>query len=222
MARATPAVRRSFLVPLIVACVASSHWSTISGYEQRPRRVSPDALPALENAFRENDRAQLRGEPPPPSRGRQCRHDRSRRLPIERRDRLLSPTDPRGLWASTVILRSTRTARLNEPGVWISRVSPTALLHVVARDHARTVADLALAPYERTLEPKRLTLIAGAHFAAHTDQFALRKPPQRAGSGSISGPTPSTAATSSHMRMENNDDHTANRWRWPSLGRARQ
>jgi fermentation-respiration switch protein FrsA (DUF1100 family) len=37
---------------------------TISGYEQGLRRVSPDATPALEHAFNEDERAQLRGEAP--------------------------------------------------------------------------------------------------------------------------------------------------------------
>ncbi|MGR4846916.1 MULTISPECIES: alpha/beta hydrolase [Rhizobium] len=37
---------------------------TISGYEQGLRRISPDALPTLEHAFDEDERAQLRGEPP--------------------------------------------------------------------------------------------------------------------------------------------------------------
>src|ERR1700742_548588 len=36
---------------------------TISGYEQGLRRVSPDALPALEHMFNEDERSQLRGEP---------------------------------------------------------------------------------------------------------------------------------------------------------------
>src|SRR5277367_3055244 len=43
-------------------CVVSQV-PTISGYEQGLRRVSPDALPALEQAFNEDERAQLRGEP---------------------------------------------------------------------------------------------------------------------------------------------------------------
>src|SRR5271156_823598 len=37
---------------------------TISGYEQGLRRVSPDATPALEHAFSEDERACWRGEPP--------------------------------------------------------------------------------------------------------------------------------------------------------------
>ena len=60
-----------------------------------------------------------------------------------------------------------------EPGIWITRVSPTPLLLVVARDDKLTVADLALAAYERALEPKRLALIPGGHFSPYLDQFPL-------------------------------------------------
>jgi len=60
-----------------------------------------------------------------------------------------------------------------EPENWISRVSPTPLLLIVARDDRLTVADLALAAYERALEPKRLTLIPGGHFDPYLEQFPL-------------------------------------------------
>jgi fermentation-respiration switch protein FrsA (DUF1100 family) len=60
-----------------------------------------------------------------------------------------------------------------EPGTWISRVSPTPLLMIVARDDKITIADLALAGYERALEPKRLALIPGGHFDPYLDQFTL-------------------------------------------------
>jgi fermentation-respiration switch protein FrsA (DUF1100 family) len=53
-------------------------------------------------------------------------------------------------------LRSTRAARMYEPGAWASRVSPTPLLMVVASEDKVTVADLALAAYERALEPNAL------------------------------------------------------------------
>jgi hypothetical protein len=36
-----------------------------------------------------------------------------------------------------------------------------------------TVTDLALAAYQRALEPKRLQLISGGHFAPYLDQFPL-------------------------------------------------
>jgi len=61
----------------------------------------------------------------------------------------------------------------DEPGAWISRVSPTPLLLVVALYDKVTVADLALAAYERALEPKKLVLIPGGHFDPYQDQFEL-------------------------------------------------
>lgn len=146
---------------------------TISGHEQGLRRVSPDATPALEHAFNEDERAQLRGEPPrrqavvsgdPSVPAAYCSQDAV--------DFYLQPI-PAGLWENEITLHSTRAARMYEPGIWISRVSPTPLLLVVARDDKLTVADLALTAYERALEPKRLALIPGGHFAPYLDQFPL-------------------------------------------------
>lgn len=70
-------------------------------------------------------------------------------------------------------IRTTRAARMYEPGIWVSRVSPTPLLMVVALSDTMTVTDLALAAYQRALEPKRLQLISGGHFAPYLDQFPL-------------------------------------------------
>ena len=39
-----------------------------------------------------------------------------------------------------------------------------------------TVTDLALAAYERALEPKRLALIPGGHFDPYLEQFPLAEP----------------------------------------------
>jgi fermentation-respiration switch protein FrsA (DUF1100 family) len=146
---------------------------TISGYQQGLRRVSPDALPALERAFNEDERAQSRGEPP--RRQAVVSGDASVPAAYRSRDALdfyLQPI-PAGLWENEITLRSTRAARMYEPGNWISRVSPTPLLLIVARDDRLTVADLALAAYERALEPKRLALIPGGHFDPYLDQFPL-------------------------------------------------
>src|SRR3546814_5438661 len=58
-----------------------------------------------------------------------------------------------------------------EPGAYLGFVSPTPLLMVVAlRDHL-TVADAALAAYERALEPKRLVTLPGGHFDAYVADF---------------------------------------------------
>ncbi|MFJ7077579.1 hypothetical protein [Streptomyces sp. NPDC098781] len=78
---------------------------------------------------------------------------------------------PDGVWESQVTVRSTRAARMYEPGIWITRVSPTPLLMVVALNDTLTPTDLALAAYERALEPKRLQLVPGGHFGPYTTQF---------------------------------------------------
>src|ERR1700688_2995312 len=144
---------------------------TISGYEQGLRRVSPDVTPALEQAFDEDERAQLNGEPP----RRQAVVSGDLSVPAAYRsqeaiDFYLQPI-PEGLWKNEVTLRSTRAARMYEPGIWDSRVSPTPLLMIVARDDRLTVTDLALAAYEHALEPKRLALIPGGHFDPYLGPF---------------------------------------------------
>jgi uncharacterized protein len=146
---------------------------TISGYEQGLRRVSPDALPALEHAFNEDERAQSNGEPP----HRQAVVSGDLSVPAAYRSQdainfYLQPI-PAGDWENDITIRSTRAARMYEPGNWITRVSPTPLLLVVARDDRLTAADLALAAYERALEPKRLALIPGGHFDPYLGQFPL-------------------------------------------------
>jgi fermentation-respiration switch protein FrsA (DUF1100 family) len=58
-----------------------------------------------------------------------------------------------------------------EPGIWVGRVSPTPLLMVVGLNDTITLTDLALAAYERALEPKRLELIPGGHFDPYLSSF---------------------------------------------------
>jgi fermentation-respiration switch protein FrsA (DUF1100 family) len=144
---------------------------TISGYEQGLRRISPDASPALEHAFDEDERAQLRGEPP----RRQAVVSADPAVPAAYRSpdalAFYQQPLPAGVWENEITLRSTRAARMYEPGRWIARVSPTPLLLVVARDDRLTVTDLALAAYERALQPKRLTLLPGGHFDPYLGQF---------------------------------------------------
>ena len=55
-----------------------------------------------------------------------------------------------------------------EPGAYISRVSPTPLLLVVAAGDVLTVSDLAIGAYEEAREPKTLVILPGGHFDAYT------------------------------------------------------
>lgn len=80
-------------------------------------------------------------------------------------------------WKNEVTLRSVEMFTEYEPGSYAGFISPTPLLMVVALGDVLTVADLALAAYERALEPKRLVTLSGGHFDAYVKDFdAASKP----------------------------------------------
>ncbi len=144
---------------------------TISGYQQSLRRVAPDQVSALEGAFTEDDRRQFSGSAP----ATQAVVSADPAIPAAYRspDAVAFYTQPvpPGTWDNAVTLRSTRAARMYEPGTFICRVSPTPLLMVVAMQDTVTVTDLALAGYEKALQPKKLVTIAGGHFDPYLTQF---------------------------------------------------
>jgi len=80
-------------------------------------------------------------------------------------------------WKNEVTLRSVEMFTEYEPASYISFISPTPLLMVVARGDVLTVADLALAAYERALQPKHLVTLAGGHFDAYVNDFASASRP---------------------------------------------
>jgi len=75
-------------------------------------------------------------------------------------------------WRNEVTVRSVEMFTEYEPGAYISYVSPTPLLLVVALGDHLTVADEALAAYERALHPKKLVTLKGGHFDAYVADFA--------------------------------------------------
>ena len=144
----------------------------ISGHEAGLRRISPDNTPALEQSFNDDERAQAAGEPP-------------RTVAIVSAD-LTEPAayrSPKAIefylqpgpeelgWQNSVTVRSNRAARLYEPGVWVSRVSPTPLLMIVATEDELTGTDLALDAYERARQPKSVLLVEGGHFDPYLARF---------------------------------------------------
>jgi uncharacterized protein len=144
---------------------------TISGYEQGQRRVPPDAVAALEHQFDEDERAQLRGEPPrlqqivnaDPSVTAAYRTPDAISFYLQRL--------PEGVWKNQVTVRAGRLARMYEPGHWAARVAPTPLLMIVALADNITLTDLQLRAYEQILEPKKLVTIEGGHFDPYLKQF---------------------------------------------------
>lgn len=144
---------------------------TISGYQQSLRRVAPEHVAALEAAFIDDDRRQFRGEAP----AVQAVVGDDPTVPAAYRSAeaisFYTQPVPDGVWDNTMTVRSSRAARMYEPGNWIARVSPTPLLMVVGLRDTVTMTDLELQAYEQALEPKRLVTVDGGHFAAYLDQF---------------------------------------------------
>ena len=144
---------------------------TISGFEQGRRRVRPDATSALEKAFTEDERARFRGEPG--HRQQVVSTDLTVAASYQSQEAVdfYLQKVPEGVWENEVTVRSGRLAQMYEPGEWIARISPTPLLLVVALRDTITLTDLALAAYERALEPKKLVTVPGGHFAPYIAQF---------------------------------------------------
>jgi fermentation-respiration switch protein FrsA (DUF1100 family) len=70
-------------------------------------------------------------------------------------------------WRNEVTLRTVDLLMEYEPGAYIERIAPTPLLMVVAAGDHLTRSDLALAAYNRALEPKQLEVLPGGHFDAY-------------------------------------------------------
>ncbi|MET7690444.1 alpha/beta fold hydrolase [Streptomyces sp. NPDC005483] len=144
---------------------------TISGFEQWQRKVPPERIAAFELAQAEDERALAAGG--------ELRYQTS--IGDDPTDpALYSSPDavrfyrdvvPPGRWNNTVTRRSSRAARLYEPGGWIARVSPKPLMMIVETGETVVPADIQLTAFERALAPKELVLLPGGHFDAYKVHF---------------------------------------------------
>ncbi len=144
----------------------------VSGMEIGLRRVLPEHQAQLERRYDDDERAQLRGHDP----ATVTIVSKDPAVPAlyhapDVVDFYLRPYDSDVPWENRLTLRSSRNSRMYEPGVYINRISPTPLLMIVGRDDTMTPTDMALAAYERALEPKRLELIPGGHFSPYLEEF---------------------------------------------------
>ncbi|NVN09623.1 alpha/beta hydrolase [Nguyenibacter vanlangensis] len=144
---------------------------TIDGFAAGQRRVNPASLSALEESFNEDQRAQLKGAPP--RRQKLVDPDPSVAAQYHTPDtvKFLTQDVPPGMWQNDITIQSNRRARMYEPGRWIDRVSPTPLLMIAVTHDTTAPTDLALAAYERALEPKSLVLMPGGHYSTYLEGF---------------------------------------------------
>ena len=155
-----------------VKCVVSQV-PLISGHANARRLIRADFIAGLQNMFDDDRRARMQGRPPA-------------MIPVVSEN----PAGPAALptpdswawftetgrsrapsWHNEVTLRSIEMFMEYEPGSYISFISPTPLMMVVALGDHLTVSDQALAAYERALEPKRLAMLPSGHFDAYVAGF---------------------------------------------------
>lgn len=74
-------------------------------------------------------------------------------------------------WKNEVTLRTVEMLSEYEPGAWISRIAPTPLLMLVAKDDVLTPTELAIGAFENAREPKKLVVLPGGHFDAYVNGF---------------------------------------------------
>jgi fermentation-respiration switch protein FrsA (DUF1100 family) len=155
-----------------IRCVAAQV-PLISGHRNARRLIRADVIGAVEAMCAEDRLKRYRGELPA-------------MLPVVSED----PAGPCALptpdswqwftdtgrtrassWRNEVTLRSVELFMAYEPGAYIELISPTPLLLVVALGDHLTVADEALAAYERARQPKKLVMLKGGHFDAYVADF---------------------------------------------------
>lgn len=145
---------------------------TIDGFASGQRRIPPGKIAEIDALFIDDERAQARGELPRTQRIA----DADPNVPaqyhtLDTVNFFLQQKVPEGKWANELTIQSNRRARMYEPGRWIDRISPTPLLVVAVTHDTTAPSDLALAAYEKALEPKKLVLMKGGHYAPYFEGF---------------------------------------------------
>ncbi|ARF17621.1 alpha/beta hydrolase [Sporosarcina ureae] len=156
-----------------VRCIVSQV-PTISGSQSSARRVSPIDVPALLNSFYEDRKARMQGgEPTYRKIVPEFEEDEGIYTDKDSVDWYLSSGALSPNWKNEVTIRSIELSRSYNPGNFISLISPTPLLLLVAGDDTITPTDLAVNAFEDAKEPKRLKIIDGHHFTPYLEKFEV-------------------------------------------------
>lgn len=146
---------------------------TVSGYETGLRRIPPHEVRSLDERFNQDERDQLAGKPPVYVPFVDANPDNQAAYRQQGAVDFYLNWAPEDKWTNEVTLQSNRRARTYEPGQWISRIAPTPLLMLVAKDDDVAPTDIALDGFNRAREPKKLVFMDGNHFSPYVEQFEL-------------------------------------------------
>ena len=151
----------------------------IAGYEQFVLNAGPGAIAFIDQMLEEDRRQFLNGGEP----GRVALV----RAPGEPADHFVlfddegtydyltgGPDGPAEGWLNSVTTRSMSRALAYDVRGFMSRISPTPLMMIVAEDDETTPPALAREAYESALEPKELVMISGGHYGVYDPERSLR------------------------------------------------
>ena len=155
-----------------VKCV-TSQVPLVSGHRNARRLIRADMIATVQGMFEEDRKARFEGKPPQMIAVVSDDPNIPCALPTLDAYEFMTETAKKRApaWKNEVTLRSMEMFLEYEPGTYIEHLSPTPLLMVVAAQDHLTVADEALAAYERALQPKKLLLLKGGHFDAYVEDF---------------------------------------------------
>ena len=155
-----------------VKCV-TSQVPLVSGHRNARRLIRADMIATVQGMFEEDRKARFEGKPPQMIAVVSDDPNMPCALPTLDAYEFMTETAKKRApaWKNEVTLRSMEMFLEYEPGTYIEHLSPTPLLMVVAAQDHLTVADEALAAYERALQPKKLLLLKGGHFDAYVEDF---------------------------------------------------
>ncbi len=146
----------------------------VSGHRNARRLIRADMIATVQGMFVEDRKARYGGKPP--GMIAVVSNDSTVPCALPTPDSYEWFTETAKLrapaWRNEVTLQSVELFTEYEPGAYIEYISPTPLLMVVAAGDHLTVADEAIAAYNRALEPKKLALLRGGHFDAYVKDFA--------------------------------------------------
>ena len=163
-----------------VKCVVSQV-PLISGYRNFQRLVRPDFLGPLRAQFDADREARFRGEAPAMVPVVAADPQAPSALPTPDSYQWFTETgrERAKAWRNEVTIRTLEMLMEYEPGSYITKISPTPLMLVVAVGDHLAVADEAIRAFNEALEPKRLVLLEGGHFDAYVSDFDKAANPAR-------------------------------------------
>lgn len=135
---------------------------TISGHENTRRAMSAEGYESFLREVNEERAARQRGEPP-------------QMIPISQEgDESYEWSKVAGVGTTyvnecTLLSRAFRAAY--EPGAYIPRIAPTPLLMALTSHDTKCLTDLQKEAFQTALEPKRLEVFPGGHYAPYTTQL---------------------------------------------------